>query len=374
MSIKILNKNDNVPKYSIWMRMHIDPLLMLAIILVLIYGMMIVWSASGQNIVTMEKRIIQVIIGLATMIILAQLPPKIYEITAYYLYGICVILLIIVDIYGQISKGSQRWLDLGILRFQPSEIAKIVVPLAIAKLINRDCYQLTFIRIFISLIFISIPTLLIAKQPDLGTSILVAMSGLLVLFISGIGWKLIFIASIFIISFSPIFWFFLMQGYQRERISMLFYSHVDPLGAGYHIVQSKIAIGSGGLYGQGFLEGPQAQLNFVPESHTDFIFTVLAEELGLIGVLILFILYLLLIIRGLILALRAPSAFGCVIISTLMLILFIYIVVNVSMVSGILPVVGVPLPMVSYGGSALIVLMAGFGIMMSIDTHRKIPV
>ncbi|PPI88041.1 rod shape-determining protein RodA [Candidatus Pantoea edessiphila] len=370
MSIKILK--NKFRKNSIWTRMHIDPFFILTIILLLVYGIIIVWSASGQNINIIERKCIQVIIGLMAMIILAQIPPKIYETSAYYLYGICVILLISVDIYGQISKGSQRWLDLGILRFQPSEIAKIAVPLAITKFVNRDFYQLSLQRIIIALIFIFIPTLLIAIQPDLGTSILVAMSGLLVLFISGIDWKLIFIACCLIVLFSPIFWFFLMQDYQRERVMMLFHPNSDPLGAGYHIMQSKIAIGSGGVYGKGFLEGTQSQLNFLPERHTDFIFAVLAEELGFIGIIILFLLYLLIITRGLMLALRAHTSFGFVIISTLVLILFVYVIINVSMVSGILPVVGIPLPMVSYGGSALTVLMAGFGIVMSIDTHRKV--
>ncbi|PPI88966.1 rod shape-determining protein RodA [Candidatus Pantoea edessiphila] len=354
------------------MRIHIDPLFMFTMVPLLIYGIIIVWSASNQNIGITEKKIIQVIVGLTTMILLAQLPPKIYEKYAYYLYIICVILLVVVDVYGQISKGSQRWLDLGILRFQPSEIAKIVVPLAITRFINNDFKPITIRRIFAALIFILIPTLLIAIQPDLGTSILVAISGLLVLFISGINWKLIIITLFLIILFSPILWFFLMQDYQRERIIMLLHPNSDPLGAGYHIMQSKIAIGSGGLYGKGFLLGTQSQLKFLPERHTDFIFAVIAEELGLIGIVFLFLLYLLLIIRGLILALRASSSFGCVIISTLILVLFIYIIINVSMVSGVLPVVGIPLPMISYGGSSLVVLMAGFGIMMSIDTHKKI--
>ncbi|MXP51464.1 rod shape-determining protein RodA [Pantoea sp. SoEX] len=369
MSIRI--SNEKIKKKSLWARFHIDPFFMFTIIILLIYGSIIVWSASGQDIYTIERKLSQVIIGLITMIILAQLPPKIYEISAYYLYLICVILLVIVDIYGQVSKGSQRWLDLGILRFQPSEIAKIAVPLTVTRFIHSDFHKLNFQKIFVALIFILIPTILIAIQPDLGTSILVAISGLIVLFISGIDWKFIFISLLLIILLSPIIWLCLMQDYQKERIMMLFNPNSDPLGAGYHIMQSKIAIGSGGMYGKGLLEGTQSQLNFLPERHTDFIFAVLAEELGLMGIGILFLLYLVLIIRGLMLALRAPNSFGCIIISTFMLILFIYVIINVSMVSGVLPVVGVPLPMVSYGGSSLIVLLAGFGIMMSIDTHRK---
>ena len=215
------------------------------------------------------------------------------------------------------------------------------------------------------------PTLLVAAQPDLGTSILIAASGLFVLFLSGMSWKLIAVAAVALAAFIPVLWFFLMHGYQRDRVMMLLDPESDPLGAGYHIIQSKIAIGSGGLSGKGWLHGTQSQLEFLPERHTDFIFAVLAEELGLIGVLVLLALYLLVIIRGLMIAAKAQTTFGRVMVGGLMLILFVYVFVNIGMVSGILPVVGVPLPLVSYGGSALIVLMAGFGIIMSIHTHRK---
>lgn len=224
----------------------------------------------------------------------------------------------------------------------------------------------------IALVLIFVPTLLVAAQPDLGTSILVALSGLFVLFLAGMSWRLIGIAVLLLAAFIPILWFFLMHDYQRARVMMLLDPESDPLGAGYHIIQSKIAIGSGGLSGKGWLHGTQSQLEFLPERHTDFIFAVLSEELGLIGVLILLAMYLFMIMRGLVIAANAQTSFGRVMVGGLMLILFFYVFVNIGMVSGILPVVGVPLPLISYGGSALVVLMAGFGIVMSIHTHRKL--
>ncbi len=363
---------ENPKKVPLWTRLHIDPPLLLCILALLVYSAFVMWSASGQDMGMMERRIGQIGAGFVVMIIMAQIPPRVYESWAPYLYIVCIILLIFVDAFGQISKGAQRWLDLGIIRFQPSEIAKIAVPLMIARFMNRDLCPPSLKNTTIALMLIFLPTLLVAAQPDLGTSILVAASGLFVLFLAGMSWRLIGIAALLLACFIPILWFFLMHGYQRDRVMMLLDPETDPLGKGYHIIQSKIAIGSGGLSGKGWLFGTQSQLEFLPERHTDFIFAVLSEELGLIGVLLLLTLYLLLIIRGLVIATRAQNTFGRVMVGGLMLILFVYIFVNIGMVSGILPVVGVPLPFVSYGGSALIVLMAGFGIIMSIHTHRKL--
>ncbi|WMY95698.1 MAG: peptidoglycan glycosyltransferase MrdB [Arsenophonus sp.] len=364
--------NDNLQQLSIFTRLHIDLLMFLIILTLIIYSVIIMWSASGQDINIMQHKLIQIIIGLIIMIFMAQVSPRIYEKLAPSLYILCLILLIFVDIFGQISKGAQRWLDLGFIRFQPSEIAKIAVPLMIDRFLNRNFFPLTFKNTILALILILLPTLLVAAQPDLGTSILIAASGLFILFLAGINWKFMTIAITGILFFVPILWFFLMHDYQRNRIMMLLNPEMDPLGAGYHIIQSKIAIGSGGLFGKNWLHGTQSQLEFLPERHTDFIFAVIAEELGLIGVIILLILYLLLIIRGLIIATNAQNTFGRIMVGGLMLILFIYIFVNIGMVSGILPVVGVPLPLISYGGSSFIVLMAGFGIIMSIHTHRKL--
>ncbi|MEQ9833861.1 peptidoglycan glycosyltransferase MrdB [Pectobacterium versatile] len=363
---------DSQQKGSFWAKIHIDLPFLLCILALLGYSLFVLWSASGQDIGMMERKVVQIVLGFTVMIVMAQIPPRVYEGWAPYLYIVCVILLLIVDIFGQISKGAQRWLDLGFIRFQPSEIAKIAVPLMVARFINRDMCPPSLKNTAIALVLIFVPTLLVAAQPDLGTSILVLLSGLFVLFLAGMSWRLIGIAVLLLAAFIPILWFFLMHDYQRARVMMLLDPESDPLGAGYHIIQSKIAIGSGGLSGKGWLHGTQSQLEFLPERHTDFIFAVLSEELGLIGVLILLAMYLFMIMRGLVIAANAQTSFGRVMVGGLMLILFFYVFVNIGMVSGILPVVGVPLPLVSYGGSALVVLMAGFGIVMSIHTHRKL--
>ena len=362
---------ENQQKRSIWAKMHIDLPFLLCILSILAYSAFVMWSASGQDVDMMERKIGQIFMGLCVMLVMAQIPPRVYESWAPYLYVFCVILLILVDAFGQISKGAQRWLDLGFVRFQPSEIAKIAVPLMVARFINRDVCPPSLKNTGIALILIFMPTLLVAAQPDLGTSILVAASGLFILFLAGLSWRLILVAVVLVAAFIPILWFFLMHDYQQARVMMLLDPESDPLGAGYHIIQSKIAIGSGGFGGKGWLHGTQSQLEFLPERHTDFIFAVLAEELGLVGVLVLLGLYLLTIMRGLMIAAKAQTTFGRVMVGGLMLILFVYVCVTIGMVSGNLPVVGVPLPLVSYGGSALIVLMAGFGIVMSIHTHRK---
>ncbi|WP_158783720.1 peptidoglycan glycosyltransferase MrdB [Pantoea sp. BAV 3049] len=364
--------NDSHQKRTIWTRIHVDPTFFILIAALLVYSALVIWSASGQDPGMMERKLGQIAMGVVIMLVMAQIPPRVYEGWAPYLYILCVILLIAVDAFGHISKGAQRWLDLGVVRFQPSEIAKIAVPLMVARFINRDVCPPTLKNTAIALVLIFMPTLLVAAQPDLGTAILIASSGLFVLFLSGMSWKLILVAVLMVAAFVPVLWFFLMHDYQRDRVMMLLDPESDPLGAGYHIIQSKIAIGSGGLRGKGWLHGTQSQLEFLPERHTDFIFAVLAEELGLVGVLILLVLYVLVIMRGLVMAARAQTTFGRVMAGGLMLIFFVYVFVNIGMVSGILPVVGVPLPLVSYGGSALIVLMAGFGIIMSIHTHRKL--
>ncbi|WP_380184422.1 peptidoglycan glycosyltransferase MrdB [Kalamiella sp. sgz302252] len=364
--------NDRHQKSTIWTRIHVDPTFFILIAALLVYSALVIWSASGQDPGMMERKLGQIAMGIVIMLVMAQIPPRVYEGWAPYLYILCVILLVAVDAFGHISKGAQRWLDLGVVRFQPSEIAKIAVPLMVARFINRDVCPPTLKNTAIALVLIFMPTLLVAAQPDLGTAILIAASGLFVLFLSGMSWKLILVAVLLVAAFIPVLWFFLMHDYQRDRVMMLLDPESDPLGAGYHIIQSKIAIGSGGLRGKGWLHGTQSQLEFLPERHTDFIFAVLAEELGLVGVLVLLVLYVLVIMRGLLMAARAQTTFGRVMAGGLMLIFFVYVFVNIGMVSGILPVVGVPLPLVSYGGSALIVLMAGFGIIMSIHTHRKL--
>ena len=345
-------------KKSFWQKIHIDPLFFLFITLLLGYSLYILWSATGQDIDMIEKRVIQIMLGFIVMIVFAQFSPRTYETWAPTLYIICIIILLLVDIFGYTSKGAQRWLDLGILRFQPSEIAKIAVPLMVAKFIHRDGCPPTLKTTLQTLAIIGVPTLLVAMQPDLGTAILIVMSGIFIIFLAGIDWRFILIAVVLIAAFLPIMWFFLMHDYQRLRVLMLFNPELDPSGAGYHIIQSKIAIGSGGIWGKGWLSGTQSQLEFLPERHTDFIFSVIAEEFGFVGTIVLLILFLCLIVRGLIIASQAQTTFGRILSGGLILVFFVYVFINIGMVSGILPVVGV------------VVLMASFGIMMSIHTHR----
>ncbi|AAZ40946.1 rod shape-determining protein [Candidatus Blochmanniella pennsylvanica str. BPEN] len=360
-----------IRKNSLWNRYHIDLTLFLLIICLLLYGIFIMWSACGQNFEMMRLKVFQIIGGLLLMFFLAQVPPRTYEFWTPYIYFLCLILLISVNMIGQISKGAQRWLDFGIIRFQPSEIVKISVLLMVARYIDREQHPPSLKNVGIVLLLIMIPTIFMLLQPDLGTAILTVSSGFFALFLSGISWKLIVFTLLLMVLFAPIFWFFCMHDYQRSRIEILLHPEIDPQGAGYHIIQSKIAIGSGGFTGKGWLHGTQSQLEFLPERHTDFIFSVIGEELGFFGILILLSLYLGIILRGLFIAINTQHMFGRLIIGSFMLVLFMYIFVNVGMVSGLLPIVGIPLPLISYGGSSLLVLMAGFGIVMSINGHRK---
>ncbi|WP_162045775.1 rod shape-determining protein RodA [Vibrio taketomensis] len=356
---------------SLFDRIHIDLPLLLGIMVLMGFGLIVMYSASGQSLAMMDRQAMRMVLALGVMVLLAQIPPRTYESLAPIMFVVGVLLLLGVLFFGEISKGAQRWLNLGIVRFQPSELLKLAVPLMVARYIGRRSLPASFQTIVASLIMVLVPTILIAKQPDLGTSILIAASGIFVIFLAGISWKIIFSAIFVAASFVPILWIFLMREYQKVRVRTLFDPESDPLGAGYHIIQSKIAIGSGGVSGKGWLQGTQSQLEFLPERHTDFIFAVIAEEWGLIGILILLSLYLFIIGRGLLLASRAQTPFGRMMAGSIVLSFFVYVFVNIGMVSGILPVVGVPLPLISYGGTSMVTLMAGFGILMSIHTHKK---
>lgn len=365
-------KNKMIFKRNFFLNMfHIDLILLLLIIIVLLFSILIVWSASGQNFNIIHQKSIQIAGGLLIMLLTAQIPPKMYQLYAPHLYYISLFLLILVNIIGHISKGSQRWLDFGLMSCQPSEIVKISVLFMVAHYLNKGQYPPSTKNISIVLFLTIIPTILILLQPDLGTAILTASSGLFVLFLSGICNKLIMLMLLIILLCIPMFWLFFMHEYQRTRISVLWNPEADPLGSGYHIIQSKIAIGSGGLTGKGWLQGTQSQLEFLPERHTDFIFSVIGEELGFIGVLIILLLYLMIIFRGFIIAVKIQHMFGRLVVGGFMLMLFMYVFINVGMVSGIFPVVGIPLPLISYGGSSLLVLMIGFGSVMSMHSHRK---
>ena len=364
--------NDENNKFLFWQKIHVDLPLLFAISALLTFSMVVLYSASGQNIDMMTNKVIHICIAFTVMLVMAQFTPGFYARWAPPAFLICIILLLCVMIFGHIGKGAQRWLDLGFIKFQPSEFLKIVMPMTIAAYLDRHPLPPRFVHVCIAFALILLPTLLIAEQPDLGTAILVAVSGVFVVFLGGLNWWLIMAAVALLCAFAPVMWFFLMHDYQRQRVLTFLNPENDPLGTGYHIIQSKIAIGSGGIYGKGWLHGTQSQLDFIPERHTDFIFAVIGEEFGLIGFCVLILLYLLIMYRCLSIALQAQSTFERLLSGALSLTFFFYVFINIGMVSGILPVVGVPLPMVSYGGTAMITLCAGFGILMSIHTHRRL--
>ncbi|MCP5414715.1 MAG: rod shape-determining protein RodA [Chromatiaceae bacterium] len=350
---------------------HIDLPLLVGLLLLCGFGLIVLYSASGENFGQMERQALRIVLALAVMVAVAQVSPATLRRWSPWLYAAGMAMLVAVLVFGEVGKGAQRWLDLGIVRFQPSELVKLAVPLMIAWYLAEKRLPPSWQRLAIAAVLIVAPVLLIAKQPDLGTSVLVASAGVFVLFLAGISWQLIGGLTVAAGAAAPVVWY-LMRDYQRQRVLTFLDPEKDPLGAGYHIIQSKIAIGSGGVYGKGWLNGTQSQLDFLPERHTDFIFAVLSEEFGLIGVLILLSLFLFVIGRGLYIATRAQDTFTRLLAGSLTLVFFVYLFVNTGMVSGLLPVVGVPLPLVSYGGTSLVTLMAGFGMLMSIHTHRRL--
>ncbi len=350
---------------------HIDLPLLAGLLLLCGFGLIVLYSASGENLQQVQGQAVRLLIAFVAMLGVAQLSPATLRRWSPWLYLVGLLLLIAVLVFGEIGKGAQRWLDLGLLRFQPSEMVKLAVPLMIAWYLAEKRLPPSAGRLAIAALMITVPVLLIAKQPDLGTALLVASAGIFVLFLAGISWRLIAGLVVAGAAAAPAVWY-LMRDYQRQRVLTFLDPEKDPLGAGYHIIQSKIAIGSGGMYGKGWLNGTQSRLDFLPERHTDFIFAVLSEEFGLIGVMILLALYLSIIMRGLYIATRAQDTFTRLLSGALTLVFFVYLLVNTGMVVGLMPVVGVPLPLVSYGGTSLVTLMAGFGILMSIHTHRRL--
>ena len=353
-------------------RLHIDGFLLFALLCLMGIGLVTIFSSGGQDWDLVTRQVTRLGIALLVMVVLAQIPPMAYRRLAIYFYGFGLVMLLGVLFFGVVGKGAQRWLDLGIIRFQPSEVMKLAVPLMIAWYISKFNLPPRTRNIAVGFIIVFIPTILIAKQPDLGTSLLVASSGIFALFLSGMTWRLISVISIMASLFAPIMWIFLMQGYQKQRVLTFLNPESDPWGSGYHIIQSKIAIGSGGVSGKGWLQGTQSQLEFLPERHTDFIFAVFSEEFGLIGVIGLLFIYMCIIIRGMMIANLAQDAFSKLLAGSITLTFFVYVFVNMGMVSGLLPVVGVPLPLVSYGGTSMVTLLAGFGILMSISTQKRL--
>ena len=349
---------------------HIDALLLFGLLVLLGVGLMILFSAGDQNISLVIRQLIRVGAAFLVLIILANIHPDRMRDLAYWIYALGLLLLIAVLVVGDEGKGAQRWLNLGIVRFQPSELMKIAVPLLVAAYIAERPLPPSLFRIAVCLIMILIPSLLISKQPDLGTSLLIAISGLIVIFLSGVSRRFIVGTILAATSALPVLWY-VMHDYQKQRVLTFLNPESDPLGAGYHIIQSKIAIGSGGLFGRGWLEGTQSNLAFLPERSTDFIFSVIGEEFGLFGVGMMLLLYLSIAGRGLYIASRAQSSFARLLAGSISLTFLVGVIVNVGMVTGLLPVVGVPLPLVSYGGTSMVTLLASFGILMSIHTHRR---
>lgn len=354
-----------------WQKIHVDLPLLLLLLAACVVGLFVLLAASSDNLFYVERQAVFMGLGFVVMLTAAQFSPRFLERWAFIPYLLGVLLLIAVIFVGVGAKGAQRWLDLGVIRFQPSEILKIGGPLMIASYLGNRHLPPSFLQLLLSMGLLLAPALLVGMQPDLGTALLILAAGSFVIFLAGLRKRYIFGAILSGLALAPVFWFFILHDYQKTRILTLLDPQADKLGAGWNIIQSTTAIGSGGLYGKGWGQGTQSQLDFLPESHTDFIVAVLSEDFGLVGVCLLLGLYLLIVVRGLMISVSAQSMFGRLLAGSITLTFFVYIFVNMGMVSGILPVVGVPLPFVSYGGTAIVTLMLGFGMLMSISTEKK---
>lgn len=357
---------------SLWEVLHLDIPLLVALLVLIGFGLMVLYSATDGNPTEMRRQMIFILLALGAMFVVAQFDVRVMRRWAPWMYLGTLSLLVGVLLYGLRSNGAQRWIDFpGLPPFQPSEIMKVVLPLSIASYLSQRPIPPQFKHIFWALILMAIPAALIAKQPDFGTALLIAVSGLFVVLLAGIRWKLVFAALGFaVVSILPI-WMFYFSDYQKGRVITYLNPDSDPLGAGWNIIQSKTAIGSGGMYGKGWLNGVQSRLDFLPEGQTDFILAVMAEEFGLVGVLFLLGLYVVIIGRGLYIGAVAHDTFSRLLAGSITLTFFVYVFVNIGMVTGLLPIVGVPLPLVSLGGTSIVTLMIGFGILMSIHTHGK---
>ncbi|MEW6766048.1 MAG: rod shape-determining protein RodA [Pseudomonadota bacterium] len=351
-----------------WLRL--DPWLLFALLLLLGVSVAAVFSASHQSMAQLANLGMRIGLGVMLMLIMARIPPRIYQYWSPWLFGLGLGLLLAVELFGHVGKGAQRWLDLGFIRFQPSEMMKLAVPMMAAWYLAQRPLPPRPLDVVVTLVLVLVPMGLIMLQPDLGTSLLVGAAGIFVLLLAGLSWRYIAGGGLALAAIIPLMWNFGLHDYQKQRVLTLLNPEADPLGTGYHIIQSKIAIGSGGVFGKGWLNSTQSGLDFLPEGHTDFIFAVFSEEFGLIGVVLLMLLYLFIILRGLVIAVRAPTVYARLLAGSLSLSFFVYVFVNTGMVTGLLPVVGVPLPLVSYGGTAMVTLMAGFGMLMSIHSHR----
>lgn len=367
-----LKKPERDSRYrTFWQYIHIDIILLSLLMIICMVGLFILYSASDQSMRTVESQAGHFLFAFGIMFVVAQIPPVSLLRAAPWLYAIGLFLLVIVLGVGHIGKGAQRWLNLGFMRFQPAEIMKLAIPLLLASYYHKKHLPISMDSILIALPIILVPAALTAKQPDLGTAILLAIAGTSVLFLAGMSWRVIFSAIAIVGSCIPFAWF-VLHDYQRQRVLTFLNPERDPLGNGYHIIQSKIAIGSGGIFGKGWMHGTQSSLHFLPEHTTDFIFSVCGEEFGFVGCLLMITLFMLVIIRGLYITIYAQDTFSRLVAGSITMTFFISFFINLGMVTGVLPVVGIPFPLISYGGSSMVTIMTSFGILMSIQTHRKL--
>ena len=351
--------------------MHLDLPLLFGLVLLSALGLVVLYSAGGENSQLVARQGWRLAVAFGLMILVAQISPQHLFRWAPWLYFAALGLLVAVLLIGDVSQGARRWLSLGPVRFQPSELAKLTVPMMVAFYVAGRPLPPSPKRLLIAAMTVVVPVLLVVRQPDLGTALLIAGAGVFVLFLAGVRWRYICLCGILVAAAAPTMWY-LLHEYQRQRVRTLFDPEQDPLGAGYHIIQSMIAVGSGGLYGKGWLNGTQSQLEFLPERSTDFVFAVFGEEFGFLGVALLLVAYMFVVVRGLKLAVEAQETFGRLLGGSLVLVFFVYVMVNVGMVCGLLPVVGLPLPLLSYGGTSLVTMMVAFGILMSVNTHRRL--
>lgn len=352
--------------------LHLDSALLVGLLLISGIGLAILYSAFGQDLAEVRKQVFRLIFAFGVMLMIAQVSPLQLRRWSPWIYAAGVLMLVAVMLLGDAGKGAQRWLDLGLIRFQPSEIMKLALPMMVAWFLSRGDLPPRWPQVLLVLALVAGPTALVVLQPDLGTAILIATAGLFVLYLAGLRWRVILGTLIAIAPLTLLMWKFGMHDYQKQRVLVFLDPTRDPLGAGYHTIQSTIALGSGGLFGKGWLHGTQSHLEFLPERHTDFIFAVFGEEFGLLGAGVLVALYFAIILRGLYIAVHAQDTYSRLLAGSISLTFFVYVFVNMGMVAGLLPVVGVPLPLVSYGGTSMVTLLAGFGMLMSIQTHRKL--
>jgi rod shape determining protein RodA len=370
---RILSSEDVMRRRASFLqRIHIDGPLLILLLTLAAGSLFVLYSASGKSWDLLIKQATSFGIGLVSMFVIAQLEPRFMARYVPLAYVMGVVLLVVVDVMGHNAMGATRWINIpGVIRFQPSEFMKIIMPATIAWYLAKRTLPPQLKHVAASLMLIGVPFVLIVRQPDLGTSLLILASGTFVLFMAGLRWRWIVSVLAAAVPVAVGMWFFVMHDYQKQRILTFLDPESDPLGTGWNIIQSKAAIGSGGVFGKGWLLGTQSHLDFLPESHTDFIIAVMGEEFGLVGICALLLIYLLLIGRGLVITAQAQTLYGKLLAGALTMTFFVYVFVNIGMVSGLLPVVGVPLPFISYGGTSLVTLLSAFGVLMSIHTHRK---